>query len=116
MCSIFLSLMRGFGKVRPNLQLTMAAGGNLISYEMLSDKLRPVGTVSMETELPLRGSLKEAVSKVERQMIEHPTFLETFTPRSTPFYERIDYQVVGRIHEPTSKADYWVMVRAPQES
>ncbi|NNF45951.1 MAG: hypothetical protein HKN69_04205 [Desulfofustis sp.] len=56
------------------------------------------------------------MSKVERQMIEHPTFLETFTPRSTPFYERINYQVVGRIHKPTSKADYWLMVREPQDS
>jgi Nif-specific regulatory protein len=50
--------------------VTMAAGGDLISHEMLSDKLRPIGTVSMGAELPLTGSLKEAVRKVERRMIE----------------------------------------------
>ena len=50
--------------------LTMAAGGELISPELLSDKLRPSGTEYSATELRLSGSLKEAVSKVERQMIE----------------------------------------------
>ena len=50
--------------------ITMAAGSDLISYEMLSDKLRPAGTVAMGTEMAHKGSLKEAVSKVERQMIE----------------------------------------------
>ena len=48
----------------------MAAGGDLISYEMLSEKLRPAGTAAIESDLSFSGSLKEAVSKVERRMIE----------------------------------------------
>ncbi len=40
-----------------------------------------------------------------------PTYLETFTPRNISFYERLGYRTVECIHEPTSNADYWVMVR-----
>lgn len=43
--------------------------------------------------------------------LKKPTFLETFTPRTIPFYERLGYQSLDRIHEPTSKADYWLMAR-----
>ena len=50
--------------------VTMAAGGELISPELLSDKLLPAGAASLGTELILSGSLKEAVRGVERQMIE----------------------------------------------
>lgn len=43
-----------------------------------------------------------------------PTFLETFTSRTIPFYERLGYRSVDRIREPTSGADYWLMAREPR--
>ena len=39
------------------------------------------------------------------------TFLETFTPRNEPFYERLGYRVAGRYFEPTIGANYALMVR-----
>ena len=39
------------------------------------------------------------------------TFLETFTPRNMPFYERLGYQVTGTFDEPTTKTNYSVMSR-----
>ncbi|MCP4333890.1 MAG: GNAT family N-acetyltransferase [Gammaproteobacteria bacterium] len=39
------------------------------------------------------------------------SFLETFTPRNEPFYQRLGYRVAGRFFEPTIAADYALMVR-----
>ena len=39
------------------------------------------------------------------------TFLETFTPRNEPFYQRLGYRVAGRFFEPTIAANYALMVR-----
>jgi GNAT superfamily N-acetyltransferase len=39
------------------------------------------------------------------------TFLETFTPRNEPFYQRLGYRVAGRFFEPTIAAKYALMVR-----
>ena len=50
--------------------VTMAAGGNMISPELLSDKLRPPGKMVAGAELTSSGSLKETVHRVERRMIE----------------------------------------------
>ena len=41
------------------------------------------------------------------------TFLETFTPRNIPFYERLGYREVQSFDEPTTKATYWLMIREP---
>jgi len=40
-----------------------------------------------------------------------PTFLETFTPRNEPFYQRLGYRVVGTYSEPTIGAHYSLMLR-----
>ncbi|MCG6890326.1 MAG: GNAT family N-acetyltransferase [Gammaproteobacteria bacterium] len=40
-----------------------------------------------------------------------PTFLETFTPRNEPFYQRLGYRVAGTFFEPTIGAHYSLMLR-----
>ena len=40
-----------------------------------------------------------------------PTFLETFTPRNEPFYQRLGYHVAGSFFEPTIGASYSLMLR-----
>ena len=40
-----------------------------------------------------------------------PTFLETFTPRNEPFYQRLGYRVAGSFFEPTIGASYSLMLR-----
>ena len=58
----------------------------------------------------LGGGLIEAVlDKADQSGV--PTYLETFTPRNITFYNRIGYEVVERFHEPTTDADYWIMIR-----
>ena len=58
------------------------------------------------------GLIEPVLQQTDR--LQRQTFLETFTPRSIPFYERLGYHTVDRIHEPISRADYWLMVRAPR--
>jgi ribosomal protein S18 acetylase RimI-like enzyme len=40
-----------------------------------------------------------------------PSFLETFTPRNEPFYQRLGYRVAGSFFEPTIGAHYSLMLR-----
>lgn len=55
------------------------------------------------------GLVKNILKRTNRLGI--PTYLETFTPRNITFYNRLGFQVVGRFHEPTVDAKYWLMVR-----
>ena len=41
-----------------------------------------------------------------------PTYLETFTARNEPFYQRLGYRVAGSFYEPTIRAKYSLMLRA----
>ncbi|MEM6481277.1 MAG: GNAT family N-acetyltransferase [Pseudomonadota bacterium] len=43
------------------------------------------------------------------------SYLETFTARNTPFYERLGYKPLASFEEPVTGATYWVMRRAPGE-
>lgn len=40
-------------------------------------------------------------------------YLETFSPRAVPFYERLGFATSARFTEPTTGADYAIMVRHP---
>jgi GNAT superfamily N-acetyltransferase len=41
-------------------------------------------------------------------------YLETFSPRNLSFYERLGFATKARFMEPTTRADYAVMVRQPR--
>ncbi len=55
----------------------------------------------------IKGVLKKT------DTIEVPTYLETFTPRNMTFYQRLGYKKASSFYEPTTKADYWLMIREP---
>ncbi len=42
------------------------------------------------------------------------TYLETFTPRNMSFYKKLGYQEIDSFYEPTTKANYWLMIRESQ--
>ncbi len=55
---------------------------------------------------------------IEKQLqsadkLQIPTFLETFTPRNMSFYNRLGYKSVASFFEPTTNAEYWIMIRDP---
>ncbi len=41
------------------------------------------------------------------------TYLETFTPGNMTFYERLGYKEASSFYEPTTRAEYWLMIREP---
>ena len=52
------------------------------------------------------GLIEPVLQQTDR--MQHPTFLETFTPRSIPFYERLGYEVAE-----LTVAKYMVRGRKP---
>jgi len=40
-----------------------------------------------------------------------PCYLETFTPRNLPFYERLGFRPLAMHREPVTGADYWILLR-----
>ena len=58
----------------------------------------------------LVGGILQQTDRLQRS-----TYLETFSPRNISFYERLGYFSIDRIHEPTSRADYWIMSRESQD-
>jgi len=53
-----------------------------------------------------------APTLAEADAVRAICFLETFTPRTLNFYERLGFRTAARIHEPTTNADYALMIRA----
>lgn len=41
-------------------------------------------------------------------------YLETFSERNLSFYQRLGFSVAARFHEPTTAAEYAVMIRGPR--
>ena len=60
-----------------------------------------------------KGLGKDLVRQVldRIDVLQVPSYLETFTPRNESFYQRLGYQVVERPFEPTLQATYAIMLR-----
>ncbi len=58
-----------------------------------------------------RGLVSDILKKADLKNI--PTYLETFVPRNMSFYNRLGFKAVESFHEPTTDADYWLMIREP---
>ncbi len=60
----------------------------------------------------LGGNLIQPILK-KADAVGISTFLETFTPRNMPFYERLGYETLGVFLEPVTRSNYWLMRREP---
>lgn len=58
-----------------------------------------------------RKLLEPTIAEADR--VSATCYLETFSPRNLPFYERLGFVTEARFAEPTTGADYAVMVRYP---
>ena len=59
------------------------------------------------------GSHLLAPTLAEADAIGRPCYLETFNARSLRFYERVGFVTRAEFDEPTTRAQYTVMVRTP---
>jgi len=60
------------------------------------------------------GLIKNVLKKTDALKVS--TYLETFTPRNMTFYKRLGYQEIKSFNEPTTKAEYWLMIREPSNA
>ena len=60
------------------------------------------------------GLIKNILKKTDTLKVS--TYLETFTPRNMTFYKRLGYQDIKSFNEPTTKAEYWLMIREPSNA
>jgi GNAT superfamily N-acetyltransferase len=58
-----------------------------------------------------RKLLEPTIAEADR--VSATCYLETFSPRNLSFYERLGFATEARFAEPTTGADYAVMVRYP---
>ena len=58
--------------------------------------------------------IKNVLEKTDRLKVA--TYLETFTPRNMTFYNRLGYQAIESFHEPTTDAQYCLMIREPSNA
>ena len=59
-----------------------------------------------------RKLLEPTLAEADR--VSATCYLETFSPRNLSFYERLDFAAEARFAEPTTGADYVLMVRYPR--
>ncbi len=60
------------------------------------------------------GLIRDVLKRADTLQVS--TYLETFTSRNMTFYKRLGYKEVKSFHEPTTKAEYWLMIREPSKS
>ena len=58
--------------------------------------------------------IKKVLEKTDNLNV--PTYLETFTPGNVSFYNRLGFQAIKPIYEPTTKSEYRLMIREPSAS
>jgi len=52
----------------------------------------------------------------EADQVVASCFLETFSQRNLPFYQRLGFEVVAVHQEPTTRSEYYIMQRTPNNS
>jgi GNAT superfamily N-acetyltransferase len=60
-----------------------------------------------------RKLLEPTIAEADRAGVT--CYLETFSPRNLPFYQRLGFASAARFTEPTTGAEYAVMVRHPRK-
>ncbi len=102
---------------RASLEAYVAIGGWMLAQAepLVSPDawyLSILGVLPLHQNRGLGPSLVQPVL-VKTDSAGVPTYLETFTPRNESFYQRLGYRVAGRFREPTTAAEYALMVREP---
>ena len=69
--------------------------------------------IGLKSEYQNKGLGEELMSTVlkEADKANASVYLETFTPRNIPFYERFGFRALEPIYEPTIQENYYIMVR-----
>lgn len=85
------------------------------SSSLISNEFWYLSIVGILPEFQGQGLGRDLVTKILKKTDSKniPTYLETFVPRNMSFYNRLGFKAVESFHEPTTDADYWLMIREP---
>ena len=85
------------------------------SKALVSDRAWYLSIIAVDPSLQGRGLGQQLLAPTleEADAKGAISYLETFGPRSVPFYERLGFRTVARFEEPTTAAEYAIMVRNP---
>jgi len=113
---------------RAFLESTLGPRGTANYYRMveyMSDRAGPLvgddawylSIIAVDPALQGRGSGPQLLAPTLREAdaVGGVTYLETFSPRNPRFYERLGFVTRARFDEPTTQAQYAVMVRDPRD-
>jgi GNAT superfamily N-acetyltransferase len=86
------------------------------SQTLVSDDAWYLSIIAVDPSLQGRGLGQQLLAPTldEADAKGAISYLETFGPRSVPFYERLGFRTVARFEEPTTAAEYAIMVRNPR--
>jgi GNAT superfamily N-acetyltransferase len=86
------------------------------SQRLVSDDAWYLSIIAVDPSLQGRGLGQQLLAPTleEADANEATSYLETFGSRSVPFYERLGFRTVARFDEPTTEAQYALMVRNPR--
>ena len=106
-------LLKNMGQQSSSLYTTIVEFMSEKSQPLVKDSFWYLSIVGVLPEFQGMG-LGSALVKRELEKLDMAgvaTYLETFTSRNMTFYERLGYQAADTFHEPTTQAQYWLMVR-----
>jgi GNAT superfamily N-acetyltransferase len=86
------------------------------AQKLVSDDAWYLSIIAVDPSLQGRGLGQQllAPTLAEIDASDAISYLETFGPRSVTFYERLGFRTVARFDEPTTEAQYALMVRKPR--
>jgi GNAT superfamily N-acetyltransferase len=86
------------------------------SQALVSERAWYLSIIAVDPSLHGRGLGRQLLSPTLREADENGavSYLETFGLRTVRFYERLGFETLARFDEPTSGAQYALMVRNPR--
>jgi len=107
-------LLNCFGRSTIEAYLSIIQFMTKNSLELIPTKSWYLSIVGLKSSFQNQGLGAGLINPIldKCDVLNIPTYLETFTPRNMNFYRKLGYKVVDSFYEPTIKSEYWLMMRS----
>ena len=106
-------LLRQMGSDSENCYQEIVSQMSQNTNGLIEDDAWYLSIVGIKPEFQGRGLGPGLITEVLQQSdrLGLQTYLETFSTRNMSFYKRLGYQTLESFFEPTTRSEYWLMVR-----